>query len=187
MVLTPPNPLVPSEEVVIETLNEEELYSEGESFEEVLKEIESHRTANQPLVGVSSPTHSVAVLSVPSPTQVRKSMRLLKIQGLNTSVLSMAMKRAREKHLEEVPLKGNSLLDAFPFNRLPNADIAALFDVYKITLGNSDTQRDFIIETMRNSPRSSFEVVITQALALTKESSHSVLLDTNMGITCLVK
>lgn len=115
------------------------------------------------------------------------SMRLLKIQGLNTSVLSMAMKRAREKHLEEAPVKGNPLLDAFPFTRLTNAEVASLFEVYHISLGHSESQRDFVINNMRACPRPSFEDILHQALALTKESDHSVMLDSELGVSCSVK
>lgn len=156
-------------------------FSEDESFDEVLQEIEVQRA-----VTGSSPHVLVTTISALGTNTIRKSARLLKIQGLNTTVMSMAMKRAREKHLEEQPTKGNPLLDAFPFTRLTNAEIASLFQVYKITLGHSESQRDFIIGNMRSVPRPSFEDILRQAFDLTREVDTSVMLGTDLGLSCVV-
>lgn len=96
------------------------------------------------------------------------------------------MKRAREKHLEEAPVKGNPLIDAFPFTQLTTSEIVSLFDVYRISLGCTDAHRDFVVTNMRLCPRPSFEDIIHQALALTKES-ELVLIDSDLGITSCVK
>lgn len=157
--------------------------SEGDAFEAVLSEIDNTRTSDLGLTDGFSP-HPITVVNMPGPTITRKSTRLLKVQGFNMSVLSMAMKRAREKHLEEEPTKGNPLLAAFPFTRLTNSEIADLFGVYKISLGTSESQRDFIISHMQSSPRSSFEQILEQALSLIKDTTHSVVVDSDLGITC---
>ena len=162
---------------------EVEVLNENADFDDVLSEIDSTRSVE---LANSEPPNSNAPVSVINLQGPRKSTRLLKVQGLNTSILRLAMKRAREKHLEETPAKGNPLIDAFPFNRLTSSEIVSLFEVYRISLGQTEAQREFVISNMRTCPRPSFENIIHQALQLTKDSDI-VIVDSDLGLSCCVK
>lgn len=130
--------------------------SEEEAFEEVLFEIDSTHSADLAIpVDITLPL-PVSVIIMPGPI---KSVRLLKS-------------------------KGNHLFDAFPFTRLTNSEVTALFEVYHISLRQSESQRDF---NMRACPKLSFEDILQQALALTKDIDHPVFVDSNLGIFCCVK
>lgn len=79
------------------------------------------------------------------------------------------------------------MLASFPFTRLTNSEVASLFEVYRISLGHSETQRDFVISHMCACPRPSFEDILHQALAMTKETEHYVMIDYALGVSCCVK